>query len=59
MPHRATRDIDLLGLGESDLNAIGTTFREIANMGVADGIAFDPNSVKVNEIRKDAGNAVA
>jgi len=57
MPHRATRDIDLLGLGESDLDAIGTTFREIANMHVADGIEFDPNSVNVNEVRKDAGYA--
>ena len=59
MPHRATRDIDLLGFGASDLDSIGTTFREIANVYVADGITFDPDTVTVNEIRKDAGFAGA
>ena len=59
MPHRATRDIDLLGFCASDLDSIGIIFREIANVCVADGMTFDPNSVTVNEIRKDAGYAGA
>lgn len=59
MPHRPTRDADLLGFGASDLTAIGQTFRDIASVEVADGIVFDPASVSVEEIRKDAGYAGA
>lgn len=55
MPHRATRDADLLGFGASDLASIAQTFRDIASVQVNDGIAFDSASVKVEEIRKDAG----
>jgi len=55
MPHRATRDADLLGFGASDLDAVAQTFREIAAVAVDDGIAFDPASVMVEEIRKEAG----
>ena len=57
LPHRATRDADLLGFGASDLESIKRTFREIASMAVNDGIVFDPDSVTVEEIRKDAGYA--
>jgi len=59
MPHRATRDADLLGFGPSDLESIGQTFRDIASVEVDDGITFDPISVTVEEIRKDAGYAGA
>ena len=55
MPHRATRDADLLGFGSSDLDAVAQTFREIAAVAVDDGMAFDPASVMVEEIRKEAG----
>jgi predicted nucleotidyltransferase component of viral defense system len=55
MPHRATRDVDLLGFGASDLDAVAGTFREIAGVAVDDGMAFDPASVAVEEIRKEAG----
>jgi predicted nucleotidyltransferase component of viral defense system len=55
MPHRATRDADLLGFGASDLEAVAQTFREIAAVDVDDGMAFDPASVTVEEIRKEAG----
>lgn len=41
MPHRPTRDADLLGLGPSDLESIGQTFRDIASVAVDDGIVFD------------------
>lgn len=54
MPHRATRDADLLGFGPSDLDAVAETFREIAAVAVDDGMVFDPTSVTVEEIRKDA-----
>ena len=57
MPHRATRDADLLGFGANDLASVAETFRDIAAVAVAvdDGIAFDPASVTVEEIRKEAG----
>lgn len=55
MPHRATRDIDLLGFGDSQLETIAETFRSIAAIVVDDGIVFDPGSVQVDEIRKEAG----
>lgn len=55
MPHRATRDADLLGFGASDLESVAQVFREIAAIAVDDGIVFDPASVTVEEIRKEAG----
>lgn len=55
MPHRATRDADLLGFGASDLESVAQTFRDIASIAVDDGIVFDPASVVAAEIRKDAG----
>jgi predicted nucleotidyltransferase component of viral defense system len=59
LPHRATRDADLLGFGPSDIESIAQTFRDIASVEVNDGITFDPTSVTVEEIRKDAGYAGA
>ena len=55
MPHRATRDADLLGFGASDLESVAQVFREIAAISVNDGIVFDPASVAAEEIRKEAG----
>lgn len=54
MPHRPTRDADLLGFGPSDPESVRNTFREIASIAVDDGIHFDPNSVAVEAIRPDA-----
>ncbi len=59
MPHRTTRDADLLGFGASDLETIAQTFRDIASVEVEDAIVFDPASVSVEAIRKDAGYAGA
>lgn len=59
MPHRATRDADLLGFGASDLESEAQTFHDIASVAVDDGIVFDPASVVAKEIRKDAGYAGA
>lgn len=55
MPHRATRDADLLGFGACDLESVAKIFREIAAVTIDDGIVFDPASVTVEEIRKEAG----
>ena len=59
MPHRPTRDADLLGFGPSDLQSIDQTFRDIASIAVDDGITFDPESVTAEDIRKEAGYAGA
>ena len=59
MPHRPTRDADLLGFGPSDLASIEQTFRDIAGVDVNDGMVFDPASVTAEEIRKEAGYAGA
>lgn len=59
MPHRPTRDADLLGFGPSDLDSIAKTFRDIASVDVDDGMVFDPGSVSAEEIRKEAGYAGA
>jgi hypothetical protein len=55
MPHRATRDADLLGYGASDLESVAQVFRDIAAVAVEDGIVFDPASVTAEEIRKETG----
>lgn len=55
LPHRATRDADLLGFGPSDTGSMASVFRDIASVAADDGIVFDPASVRVGVIRKDAG----
>jgi predicted nucleotidyltransferase component of viral defense system len=55
LPHRATRDADLLGFGPSDTASMAEVFRDIASIAGEDGIVFDPTSVRVVEIRKEAG----
>jgi len=40
-PHRATRDVDLLGFGEAAADALLDTFREIMAVEVDDGVIFD------------------
>lgn len=59
MPHRPTRDADLLGFGSSDLASVTQTFKDIASVVVEDGIRFEPDSVITDEIRKEAGYAGA
>ena len=54
-PHRPTRDADLLGFGPDDVESAVLAFREICQIEVDDGLAFDPASVKGTTIRKEAG----
>lgn len=51
-PHRATRDVDLLGFGDPAPEAILATFREICAIAVEDGIAFDIDGMRVDAIRE-------
>jgi hypothetical protein len=55
VPHRATRDADLLGFGPDDIGSAIAAFQDICRIAADDGIEFDPQHVKGSEIRKDAG----
>jgi len=50
-PHRATRDIDLLGFGEDSAERLRAVFADICRQEVQDdGVRFDPHSVSVSDI---------
>lgn len=57
VPHRPTRDADLLGFGSAELPQIESTFKDICTMALADGVVFQPDSVRADEIRKEANYA--
>jgi hypothetical protein len=53
-PHRTTRDIDLLGFGESAVTRLVQVFRDICLTRVEeDGVVFLPESFRGIEIRED------
>lgn len=53
-PHRATRDVDLLGFGEPAAARLADIFREVCEVEVeADGLRFDSTAVQVAPIRVD------
>src|SRR3546814_8100114 len=52
-PTRPTRDIDLLGFGDADSEAMLQTFREIIQVDAADGMIFEPDSLRIDRIRED------
>ncbi len=54
-PHRPTRDADLLGFGSDDIASVVSSFREICQIPVEDGIVFDATSIKGTVIRKETG----
>ena len=51
-PYRATRDIDLLAWGEDSAARLESVFRDLCRMEIKDGLLFDPESVRVEEIRE-------
>jgi hypothetical protein len=53
LPHRPTRDLDLLGIGDSSDAALTRTFGEIVRTLVEpDGLEFDDHSISISEIRE-------
>ena len=54
VPHRPTRDIDLLGFGLAEEPLVHEAFREICGIECDDAIVFNANSIRVAEIRKEA-----
>lgn len=55
VPHRPTRDADLLGYGSDDVDTAINNFRKICLLPFEDGVVFDPGTVKGTVIRKEAG----
>ncbi|MBA4261733.1 MAG: nucleotidyl transferase AbiEii/AbiGii toxin family protein [Comamonadaceae bacterium] len=52
-PHRATRDVDLLGFGDATEDALRNTFREIMSIEVDDGVIFDLKNLRIDAIREE------
>lgn len=52
-PHRATRDVDLLGFGDAAEDALLVTFREIMAVEVDDGVSFDLKGLRIEAIREE------
>ncbi len=57
IPHRPTRDADFLGFGSAELPHIEGIFREICAIETHDGVAFQADTVRAAEIRKEASYA--
>ena len=54
IPHRATRDLDLLGSGPSDPERLAQVFRVVCATTVGpDGVSLDATSVRAARIRED------
>jgi hypothetical protein len=53
-PHRATKDMDLLGSGPPDLARLIEIFREVVGASVDDGVTFLPATVVGAAIREEA-----
>ena len=55
-PFRPTRDLDLLGIGDNDINTIIEVFRAICAQSVTDdGVDFDLDALEAAAIREDTG----
>jgi hypothetical protein len=52
-PHRATRDLDLLGFGDAMEERLRTVFTEVARVTVPDdGVSFDAERIETSSIRE-------
>jgi hypothetical protein len=52
-PHRATRDVDLLGFGDTTEDALLTTFCEIMAINTDDDVKFDLKNQRIEAIREE------
>ena len=55
LPHRPTRDADLLGFGDADVDSVVAVFRDVCAVACDDGMRFDPGAIRGSVIRKQAG----
>jgi predicted nucleotidyltransferase component of viral defense system len=54
-PHRPTRDLDLLGFGNSNPELTLTLFREICAIKADDAVTFDIDGLVVDTVRDESG----
>jgi hypothetical protein len=55
MPHRPTKDLDLLALGSDDVEGLVRVFRDVCDAPVElDGLTFHATSVSAETIRESA-----
>ena len=54
-PHRPTRDLDLLGFGDSDPKLTLKIFREICAIKADDAVDFDIGGLVVDRVRDESG----
>ena len=52
-PHRPTRDLDLLGFGDPDPEAMVAVFRELCAIKEDDAVTFDAEGMTVDRIRDE------
>lgn len=52
-PHRATRDVDLLGFGDPSHDALLDTFREVMAIEADDAVSFDLGGLRIETIREE------
>jgi predicted nucleotidyltransferase component of viral defense system len=52
-PHRPTRDLDLLGFGDSDPDKLLAVFRDICAIRADHGVIFDVDSPQIDRIRHE------
>lgn len=52
-PHRATRDVDLLGFGDPSADALLAAFREVMTIDADDGVSFDLKALRIEPIREE------
>lgn len=50
---RTTRDIDFLGLGSKDTQAVGASIREIGSMAFDDGLVYEFDHMSIEAMAKD------
>ena len=57
-PHRATRDVDLLGFGDPSAEHIGSVFNDVLTVEVDDdGVQFDATTLEVARSAKSRSTA--
>jgi hypothetical protein len=54
-PQRPTRDLDLLGFGDSDPKLAVKLFRDICAVKADDAVVFDTDGLAVDTVRDDSG----
>jgi predicted nucleotidyltransferase component of viral defense system len=52
-PHRATRDVDLLGFGDPAPDVLLAYFRNVMAIELDDGVSFDGNGLRIEAIREE------